>query len=338
MKLVKRANGYWYCYYDRLTHVSLKTKDEKRAKELFEIIKKKDRESKVVQLDRVRRIRLSEFREEYIPMRELQDLADGTIENDQRGINKMIEIIGDLPLRLIDRKQIDNFKHKLLGLGKRRTYINTLLRSLRAGFNYAFDAGYLNVNPFIRLRGKSPVLFRIDETLPRFLHINEIAALFKVIDDPDFIFAVSIYLYCGLRRAELTRLTIQDIDMVNGFIYIRHTKTKRDRAVPISDELRKIIQARSLPDIGKLFPRWSSADTLSSLFHKYAVAAGIKARLHDLRHTFGSYLAMSGVDLKRIKELMGHSDIHTTEIYAKLTKEHLVEAVNKLDFGIGGNS
>ena len=338
MKLIKRANGYWYCYFDRSTHKSLKTKDEKRAKELFEEIKRKDRDSKIIQLDKVKKIRLSEFRDEYLPMRELQDLAEGTVENDKRGFNKMIEIAGDLPLRLLDRKQIDNFKHRFLMLGKQKTYINTLLRALRTAFNYAFDAGYINANPFMRMRNKPPVLFRIDETLPRFLHMNEIAALFKVINDPDFVFAISLYLYCGLRRSELIRLTVQDLDIDNGFIYVRQTKSKKDRAVPINDELRKVIQERSLPDIGRLFPRWTSADTLSRLFHIYTVKAGIKARLHDLRHTFGSYLAMSGVDLKRIKDLMGHSDIHTTEIYAKLTKEHLVEAVNKLNFSIGQNS
>lgn len=338
MKLVVRANGYWYIYYDHATRSSLKTKDEHQARELFDEIKKKVKEEKIIQIEKFKKIRLTTFRDEYLSARELQDIAPKTIENDERAFKKIIEISGDIPLRLINRKQIDNFKYRFLTLGKRKTYVNTLLRSLRAAFNYALDAKYIDINPFLSTRSNSHILFRIDETLPRFLHMKEIASLFMAIDDKDFFFAISLYLYCGLRRSELIRLNAQDLDLENGFIYVRRTKTKKDRAVPINNELRKVMQERSLPDIGPLFPRWSSPDSMSRLFHKYASKAGIKARLHDLRHTFGSYLAMSGVDLKRIKELMGHSDIHTTEIYAKLTKEHLVDAVNKLNFGGGHNS
>ena len=67
---------------------------------------------------------------------------------------------------------------------------------------------------------------------------------------------------------------------------------------------------------------------------KRAEKAGIKKRVHPhlLRHTYGSHLAMAGVDLPTIKELMGHSDISTTMIYMHLHPEHLQKAVNKLSF------
>ena len=53
-------------------------------------------------------------------------------------------------------------------------------------------------------------------------------------------------------------------------------------------------------------------------------------KLHDLRHTFASHLIMSGADLVTVKELLGHSSITTTMIYAHLTKHHRREAINKL--------
>ena len=103
--------------------------------------------------------------------------------------------------------------------------------------------------------------------------------------------------------------------------------------VPIHDDLGAILKDAIKHDVGPLFPRWRNKDTLSRLFKKYARLAGLgDKKLHDLRHTFGSYLAMAGEDIKRIKELMRHRDIKTTEIYAKLTTESLKKAVNKLKF------
>ena len=55
-------------------------------------------------------------------------------------------------------------------------------------------------------------------------------------------------------------------------------------------------------------------------------------KIHSLRHTFASHLVMKGVDLPTVQKLMGHADIQTTMIYAHLAPDHLVEAVDKLDF------
>ena len=55
-------------------------------------------------------------------------------------------------------------------------------------------------------------------------------------------------------------------------------------------------------------------------------------KIHSLRHTFASHLVMNGVDLPTVKQLMGHSDIGTTMIYAHLDPDHLVTAIDKLKF------
>jgi integrase len=61
-------------------------------------------------------------------------------------------------------------------------------------------------------------------------------------------------------------------------------------------------------------------------------ALGLKGTLHDLRHTFASHLAMKGVPIPVISELMGHSDITTTMIYAYLAPDQHKTAISKLDF------
>ncbi|MDI6727763.1 MAG: tyrosine-type recombinase/integrase [Thermodesulfovibrionales bacterium] len=333
MKLIKRKNGYYYIYLDRLRSVSLKTNDEVLAHQIFEQEKTRYRGNKVSQIEKIQGITLSRFRNEYLKLRQLQDITQETRDNDTLAFRKFIDAVGDINLRQVTKDTINEFKLTYLNRGDSKVYLDILMRSLRTAFNYALDKGYIDKNPFLKERGEPSVFFRIDKELPRFLQLNEIDALFNAIDNSAFLLAIKIYLYTGIKRSELIKLTMQDIDMQNGFIYVRGTKGKKDRAIPINDELKTELLKYQLPEIGFLFTQWRNADTISRLFHYYCTKAGIKAKLRDLRHSFGSYLIMNGTDIKKVKELLGHGDIKTTEIYAKLTKEHLVEAVNKLSFG-----
>lgn len=340
MKLLKRKNGFYYIYYRRGYLKSLKTKDKIEATRIFNLEKEEIRAGKIIELEKISRIPLSEFIKEYkegsnlLPMRSLSVSPD-TLDNDDLAFKKFIDICGDLHLRQVKRKQIDDFKSMCLQLGHKETYINILLRSLRAAFNTALSAGYISENPFIKKKGLPSILFHLDDILPRFLSLNEISSFFKVITDKDFLFAVQMYLYTGLRRAELIRLQYQDIDLENGFITVRKTKSKKDRTVPVPEEFQQTLRDRIKSDIGPLFPRWRSPDTMSRLFNTYIKKAGIKARLHDLRHSFGTHLRMAGVQLDVIQKLMGHTDIKTTQIYAKIVDETLKQEANKLRFNIG---
>lgn len=341
MKLKKRANGIYYIIFDRSSRRSLKTKDSAEAKKLFAIEKENIRRGKVIELDRYKRIRLSEFIKEYIdgnaliPRRELE-VSPETAYNDQNAFNKLIALIGDVPLRLCGQRHISDFKVKCLALGLSRTYVNIMLRSLRAAFNAALFCGYIRENPFLKSRGRHSVFFELDQELPRYLTMEEIKSFFSAIDDREFRMAAAVYVYTGIRRKELVNLHARDIDMANGVIWIRHTKSKRDRQVPINDHLREQIADLKI-DIGPLF-RWRRADTMSHLFSKYAKAAGIKAgkkvTLHSLRHSFATHLRLQGVQLDEIQKLLGHSSIQTTMIYAKVVDDILKLSTNKLKFNI----
>lgn len=333
MRLIRRSNGFYYIYFDRLHSISLKTKDKVLANQIFEQEKQKYLDGKVFQIEKTQRITLSQFRDEYLKKRQIQDIKPETRDNDTLAFRKFIDAVGDIRLRQVTKDTIDEFKLCYLNKGNSKVYINILMRSLRTAFNYALDKGYIDKNPFLKERDKQSVFFRIDDEMPRFLQMNEIEALFNKIDNPAFLLAIKIYLYTGMRRSELVRLTVKDIDLQNGFICARKTKGKKDRPIPINGELKAELLKYPLPQVGSLFPQWRNADTISRLFHHYCKKAGIQAKLHDLRHSFASYLIINGVDIKRVKELLGHSDIKTTEIYAKLKKEHLVDAVNKLSFG-----
>ncbi len=102
----------------------------------------------------------------------------------------------------------------------------------------------------------------------------------------------------------------------------------------MTDELKAIFREllkRKSPDSFAFRPSVSD----NGLYKDFAVLLkqlGMQGTLHDLRHTFASHLAMQGVPIPVIKELLGHSDISTTMIYAHLSPEIHKKAVDKLPF------
>jgi site-specific recombinase XerD len=84
-------------------------------------------------------------------------------------------------------------------------------------------------------------------------------------------------------------------------------------------------------DIGKIFIQYHP-DTLSKKFHAYALSCGIKARLHDLRHSAATYMLKSGIDIRVVKEILGHAQISTTMIYTHVLDEIKQKEMGKLRF------
>jgi integrase len=80
--------------------------------------------------------------------------------------------------------------------------------------------------------------------------------------------------------------------------------------------------------------RFNTVSWISQKFRKYADKVGLEhRRFHDLRHTYGSHMAIKGKNPLTIKELMRHKSLASTMIYAKLSPEHLKEASEDLDYG-----
>jgi integrase len=161
--------------------------------------------------------------------------------------------------------------------------------------------------------------------------------------DPGFTLAVRVAVQTGLRLGELAALTVGDLDFVRRKIRVRasfnfemgkrfeNVKGKRAADVPMNADLaRALDHLRGSPTDQLVFPRVLLADARKRL-GRLAKRVGVTPiRFHDLRHTFASHLAMAGVDLMRIQEMLRHRSYQMTLRYAHLHPDHLRGATEAL--------
>jgi len=142
----------------------------------------------------------------------------------------------------------------------------------------------------------------------------------------------------GIRRTELIRLRLGDVDFERGSLFIREGKGKRDRVVPVGERalgwldlyLRDArVQFVVPPDRGILFlsqrGRRIRANRLSELVRGYVKAADIGKRgsCHLFRHTMATLMLEGGADIRDIQEMLGHAQLSTTQIYTRVSVARL---------------
>ncbi|MGD0236501.1 MAG: tyrosine-type recombinase/integrase [Syntrophorhabdales bacterium] len=325
MRLYRRKKtGVWYVGLGRGKEKSLKTKDRSIADRIFRQLKREILMGRVISLSKGNTVTVKEFKKEYEEHREPR-VAKSTLKADKLALAKLLDYVGNKPLQMITQKILDRFHTDLLNDGSKTTSVNVHIRHLKAAFSQAKAWGYVTQNPY---RGIKQL--EAEEHVPNYLDGDQFRRLFDAIDDPEFTVMTIWYLYTGCRRAELVRLKWDDV--LNDVLIIRKTKGKRPKIVPIPKDLQEIIAAMERQKGEKVF-RWEDPSTITHLFEEYRDAAGLSGfRLHDLRHTTASHLAIMGVSQKQIQEILGHAQLSTTDIYTHLAPEHLREAMDKLDF------
>ena len=173
----------------------------------------------------------------------------------------------------------------------------------------------------------------------RFLSNDELTALLEACRDSScgYLYpAVMLALTTGMRRGEQFGLTWEDVDFERGWITLGVTKNKQRRGVPLVggalEELRSLGRVRRI-DTAFVFPSHNGKKPLDIRlpFTNALKRAGITDfHWHDLRHCAASYLAMSGVPLKVIGKLLGHSTSAMTDRYSHLADEIVTDAVSKV--------
>ncbi|MEO0096538.1 MAG: site-specific tyrosine recombinase XerD [candidate division WOR-3 bacterium] len=228
-------------------------------------------------------------------------------------------------------------------LGEKKRNSSTVARkisSLRSFFYFLNKEGVISKNPLEEI--EAPKLKR---KLPTVLTISEIEKLFNTLEnkkDLEGIRAKAMLelLYAtGIRVSELLNLKINDLNLEEGFIRV-FGKRDKERIVPMGEpailaikEYLNLVRPSllnkkdiSIPYLflnqrGKKLTRMG----FWKILKKYVKLASIEKKItpHTFRHTFATHLLEGGANLRVVQELLGHSNISTTQIYTKINKEYL---------------
>ncbi len=214
--------------------------------------------------------------------------------------------------------------------------VNRHLAALSSAFRVAINEwGWLKENPVRQVKK-----LRESRGRTRFLSDDERKNLLEACrssKNADLYDVVLLALCTGARRMELWNLNWSDIDFKNQIISFKHTKNSKTRSLPMTDESLQILTKRSkLRRLGTqlIFP--SKKDPQKPMDFRAPFERAINEskiedfKYHDLRHSCASYLAMSGVPIRTIAEILGHSNTSVTVRYSHLNKEHLKKSLDEL--------
>jgi len=322
MKLYKR-NGVWYVSLPGNRRKSLKTRDKQVAERLFRQIKRQVLQGNVLTLDRSTTT-LAAFAADYARHCRAHKKA---WQRDEYSVRKLMDWIGgSTRMSAITAKRLDEFHADLIRAGHKKSGVAITYRHLRAAFSQAVKWGVIKANPYDQCQR-----IKVDPEPPRFYTEQELRRIFAAIaGDQDFRDAVTVYLYTGLRRSELWHLTARDLDADQGLLTVRMSKT-RYRIIPLDPMALAVLERRAeKTPVGRLWASWNSPDRITHRWGRLMRRLKMSGRLHDLRHSFASYLVMAGADLRSVQELLGHSDLTVTAIYSHLSPDHLRRTVSKL--------
>ncbi len=208
---------------------------------------------------------------------------------------------------------------------------NRHLAHLSSRFNRGKEWGLISDNPAQGIK-----LLRENGARTRFLDGHEIERLLTASSE-SFRPILVTALHTGMRKGEILKLKWPDVDFNNSIITIQESKSGKKRMLPMDDtvcETLKVLPSRFKK--GYVFPspvgEGKPLYDCRKQFSNTVKQAGIdNFRFHDLRHTFASYLVMSGVDLMTVKELLGHATLTMTMRYSHLAPDHRMRAIKALD-------
>ncbi|WP_041792130.1 tyrosine-type recombinase/integrase [Stigmatella aurantiaca] len=313
------------------------------------------------------RVTLAEFSARFLTYSENNNKPSSAITKQQILRDHILPFFGEMALVRIGPAEIEDFKALMrkkksasrarkedatrAAIGKRKDgeakplslkTINNVLSALSKLLNLAEEQKVIKQAPRVKLFGKLPK--------PKFdfLTFEEAGRLIDAAE-PEWRTLMLVALKTGLRQGELIGLQWADLDLSRGMVTVRRTiwrgvtdlpKGGRERTVDLPASAVEALKAHRhlrgrfvfCQDDGQPLTAGKTAQPLRRAL-KMADIGREEGRIgwHDLRHTYASHLAMKGIPLKVIQELMGHVTIEMTERYAHLSPDTRREAVGVLD-------
>lgn len=238
----------------------------------------------------------------------------------------------------VSREQITGYMTQLKEKGLAAATIARKLAAIKAFYRFMTAEGYMDSNPAEVVEAGTKGI-----KLPRVLSEDEVV---RLLNQPDITTAegfrdrtmLEVLYATGMRVSELINLTLERVDLNMKYI-IAFGKGSKERIVPLGSVAAEFLQQYlekvrpKLTHAGRntniVFLAFGGHELTRQRFWQIIRAYGRKASInkaltpHILRHSFATHLLDNGADLRSVQELLGHSDISTTQIYTHLTNKRL---------------
>ena len=269
----------------------------------------------------------------YLEYLELEKgLAQNTIMAYERDIGALLDYFGG-NVENITRQNINSYIYYLKENKYTATSIARKIASIKGFFRWACANGYFKSNPTEFLEQQ-----KLPKKLPKVLSIEEINTILA--EDLTTVQRVIMELLygCGLRVSELAGLNVNDVDIRAKYLRC-FGKGSKERLVPLNKNAikalkgfypeREYIVNKYNLDTGKILLHYSGKPFTRQDIYNFIHSQGLKLHKsispHTLRHSFATHLLENGADLRVVQELLGHSDVATTQLYTHISKKRLKE-------------
>ena len=271
--------------------------------------------------------------------------SDNTVASYMRDVRQFSAYVTDtegVSLCACDHSCVCRYTDYLKGKGKSPTTITRGIASLRSFYSFLLSENLVEENPTQNIPRQ-----KTEKKLPQILSGAEVEELLKQPDSReqkgirDKAMLETLYA-TGMRVSEMISLNIGDVNLAASFI--RCEGNGKPRIIPLYSEAVKAL-AKYLSDIR---PQLTDSSENTALFvnmsgdrmtrqgfwkimKSYQQKAGIQKEItpHTLRHSFAAHLLERGADLRSLQEMLGHSDISSTQVYVQFVKQNLKDVYNK---------
>ena len=272
--------------------------------------------------------------------------SENTILSYGRDLRDFISFLEKMEIpdfNAVNKTTLLAYNYEMKKQGKADSTISRNMVSLRIFFQYLVQLGELSENPTFGI--ESP---KVQKKVPEYLLLEEVELLLKQPQEDSIKglrdkTMIELLYGTGIRVSELVALKVDDINL--SLEYIECKNNDKVRIVPFGNKAKEAIEAykeRSRPILAEkkqntdffflnCFGNPMTRQGFWKIIKGYAKKAGIQKRItpHMLRHSFAIHLLENGATLQSVQEMLGHSDISTTQVYLKTEKENLKRIYTK---------
>lgn len=268
---------------------------------------------------------------QFVIILRMQRYADRSIKTYASHLAYFLKVSSKLKTEDITQKQLEDFiiwlvEKKNVGQSYQKAMIATITKFYKEIFQRNINLKHLYPK-------------RKENKLPKFLTKEEVKKILAATENLKHKAILTTIYSCGLRLSEVLELKIADIKTRENLLLVRQAKGKKDRVVMLSPLLLELLRTyyktykpKTYLFEGQEGEKYSERSVQQILKNALIKASIISpASVHTLRHSYATHLLENGTDIRIIKELLGHNNIKTTEIYTHITDVSRTRVKSPLD-------